>query len=217
MPADQGPLWQLLKRVAKNDHRVTDAMRLLSPLFDTGGRGKFDLVSAHNADERSMIPALTKATHEQVKRVIFVSLGDDLKSCGQLDQDEVVLLRQGMNLGDSLWLAIWDKNRYWLAEGFKKGPGPDVGKKLENLLRGCLGVALENALAAAMKGSRNWQSHRACIGNGIWDCALYYVGYVAIGDKARAERLEPLLKLLPRMIPVCARKSQPGTWIVLIA
>jgi len=215
MPNDNGVLGQVLKRVLRDDRAVSNIFRRLSAYFDIAGRKRYELTSGHyGADEGKMVSALAKATQRQVKRAIFLSASG--KGQSTLTPDEMYQLKQGLSLGDSLWQALWDKNRYWLMDGFRKGPGDDLRLKLECALRDALGRPLEAALQESLKAHPVWLRHRACIGNGVWDCLNYWIGFSALNDKFRLGRLDPLFELLPHQLPVSERKNEPGTWIVLI-
>jgi len=215
MPADKKALWQLLKSVTKNDRLATEVTDRLSSMFEAAQRGHLDLASSYNANNDSVASALSSATQRQIKKITFVSVSS---KSAPLTHDELYLLSQGLSVGDSLWQALWDKNRYWLEQGFKKLPRSAGSQaKFEATLRAALGAALETAVWETLKSAGRWKKHRASIWNGIWDCLYYYTGLSAVGETARAAKLEPLIKIAARMLPVSDRKEERNSWIVLIS
>jgi hypothetical protein len=218
MPVDKKALWQLLKSLTKNDRLATEVTDRLTPMFEAAQRGHLDLASSYHADNDPVAAALSSATQRQIRKIAFVSISNNGRQNGPLTHDELYLLSQGLGVGDSLWQALWDKNRYWLEQGFKKVPRAAGSQaKFEATLRATLGAALETAVWETLKNAGRWKKHRASIWNGIWDCLYYYTGLHAVGETARATKLEPLIKIAAKMLPVSDRKEERNSWIVLIS
>ncbi len=216
MSNDHKLLWQQVQILAKDDKVVARARDNLSGLFDAAKSGKFELANQYAADDRRIAQALATALRleaAQIARVSAAAKGPP--TAAGLSPDELYSLDQGFKLGPALWEALWEKHRWVWQEGFRRGPGEAARKRLERALLVTVGRQLEAALWKTLEDSPRWRRHRACIFNGIWDAVVYYLGFIALGNKERAVRLEPLIKLLPRILFFCARNEELNSWLVL--
>lgn len=217
MSSDHKLLWQQVQNLAKDDRAVARARDALSDLFEVAKRGKFELANKYSADGRQIAQALTSALRLASVQVAMLPID----AADPLDPkiftgEEICSLRQGFKLGAGLWEALWDKFNWARKEAFRLGPGEAARKRFEQVLRLTVGRPIEEAVWKTLERSPHWKNQRACIANGIWDAMLCYLSFVALGDKARASRLEPLVKLLPRIMFVCARNEALESWLVLI-
>lgn len=55
------------------------------------------------------------------------------------------------------------------------------------------------------------------LGNSLWDSLFYYLGFVIAGKAEQVKELTPLIRLLPRAIPLGQKRDEPGVWFVLVA
>ena len=48
-------------------------------------------------------------------------------------------------------------------------------------------------------------------------CLLFFLNSFLNGDREELERMKPLVKLLPKAIPLGEKRDEPGPWVVLVA
>jgi len=216
MSNDHKLLWQQVGSLAKDDRMVARAKDCLSDLFNYAGRGRFDLGPDLFSNQQDLADALGAALKRKDVSVVTVSIDDDEQpDSDTFSPDEICRLNQGFKLGPSLWEALWARYNWAWQEGFRQGPGEDARKRLERVLLLTVGRKLEAAVWKTLEDSPRWRRHRASISNGIWDCVRYYLGFIILGDKQRAGRLENLIKTLPRALFFCARDEEMLDWLVL--
>lgn len=217
MSNDHKLLWQQVQNLARDDRMVARARDSLSGLFEAAQRGKFELASHYQADPSSLAKALATALRRQPIKVVTVSI-DDRKplDADELAAGEIFSLDQGFKLGSSFWEALRFKYHWTWQEAFRQGPGEAARLRLERALLFTFGRPLETAVWKTLESSCRWKRQRARIYDGIWDCVLLYLGFIALGDKDRAGRLEPLVRLLPRYFFYCARDEDLASWLVLM-
>ncbi len=216
MSNDHKLLWQQVQNLAKDDRMVARARDNLSGLFEAARRGKFELADQYAPNDRHVAQALASALRLKSAQVTGVSIGNAPLDAAQMTPQEIFSLNRGFKLGPSLWQALWDRHHWVWQEGFRRGPGEAARKRLERALLVTVGRQLETAVWKTLQDSPRWKAHRACIFNGIWDCMVLYLGFVALGEKERAGRLEPLVKVLHRALILSARDDALGSWLVLI-
>jgi hypothetical protein len=153
-------------------------------------RGLFGEVSASKVAFVSLSNPFPKPewmTHEVYKSSLLDSFRDSLR------------VSLGSSLLDSLRVSFRDSLRASLL--------PSLGSSLLDSLRDNLLDSMEASLTASF-----WDS--------IWDilgCSLFYFLRFAIAGKAEGvEKLRPLIRLLPKAIPLGLKKDDLGTWLVLV-
>lgn len=78
------------------------------------------------------------------------------------------------------------------------------------------GGNLESSLWRSLRDNF-WGSLRDSLGSSLWRSLFYFTGFALAGKKEEVARLTPLVKLLPKAIPLGEKKDEPGVWLVLVA
>ncbi len=216
MASDKKSLWSDLGPLARDKRLLSDAVDALDKLFEAASRGRFDLSSGAWLNAAEAAGPIGRAIGAKVTRVHFVAADSgDLKEPA-FSVEEALRLMQGLKPGDSLWWAIWHRNRYAWSVGLERHLGGRRKSLVDESLLANLGRGLDDALRTTLdRGARRFRSFHACLFNNIWDCVHYLVGLAVIGDKGRVENLIPLVKQLNRYIPFSNKTAEPATWICL--
>ncbi len=216
MAVDQAVLWKFLMPLVSDKKLVSESLSRMKSLFETANRGKYDLSRQSYFSETDAAKAIAEAIGRPVKRVVSISVAKKTLGPPELAQDEVFLVNQGLNIGDSLWQALWDRHNYRVTTGLKTKFGSDFKDKLSAALKQSLCDDLSNAMLAALQGKR-WSRHGACLWNNAWQAIVYFVASAALGERRRCDELADLVRLLASGLPLCNKNSDPQVWIVLVA
>jgi len=182
--------------------RAASAASVLAPLFSLAGEnGRLALVDAALADAAVTGRLLSAALGQPVRRVEFVSRAALLDLTGQA----AARLQRNFaaDAGCGFELMLWSL--------FGRGVWEQLDEiRLQDRLRLGLHYYLGHALKRHfLEPPLAWDS--------VWSSIVYYVGAILIGDEQLTERLEPLVGLLTRAIPLAEKNKETGVWLVLAA
>ena len=107
----------------------------------------------------------------------------------------------GGSLGASLRASLWDSLR----------------ASLRDSLRDSLWASLRDSLWASLRLSLG-ASLGASLRDSLWASLFYRLGFALAGDREKAGRLAPLVRLLPSCVPLGQLKegaAEPGAWLCL--
>ena len=213
---DQKRLLGFLGEYAKNKTMVPPAMALFEPFFSIAEAQNYPLAAASDALCQEAAAAITAATGLTVTEVVAISSADapDTRTAWLTEKAYRGSIQYKYSLGNSLrdgygrWagleLSLSDRfgNGFWngLGEGFWMSVPGDLWHSLQINLTGRYHVTLGDSL---------WYSLQISL------CLT--LASVVSGDEDRLERLAPLLRLLPRALPIGHAADEPGTWFVLFA
>jgi hypothetical protein len=88
---------------------------------------------------------------------------------------------------------------------------------LEECVEDALGNIAEDCLMRNFDADFDTRQLRNNLRNNIWAVLFYFLAAVLTADSDSMDRLAPLVELLPRAIPLGAKKGEPSTWLVLTA
>ncbi len=211
MPTDMEVLQRLLAGDAEGQRLVAGINGILSPFF-AAAREDYRLSPASELKARRVISAIAQATGRHVGQVIFI------------DRLHPARNRRRRSLFQLVPDRLDDRVR-------EDHLDEDLGQVLHASLGDTVGFCVErdrlNAAASALLASL-WPDLRrrlrfddrvsgAAARNGLWVSLLYLIGFFLIGNEPRLKRLLPLVKLLPRAIPLGTSVRDPDTWYVLVA
>ena len=191
MPVDRVALEAFLLKHAKGPAAVRSAMEEMEPFFLIAERGKYPLASESEELRAEAAKAIALAIGGAAPRVVFVSLANPYSKPERMSQEAYVT-----SLGDSLWASLWASIRASLGDRFWDSLGDRFRDSLGDSLWASLGDSL-------------WAS--------LGDSLFYYLGFTIIGDRKMVKRLTPLIRLLPRAIPIGEKKGEPGVWFAHVA
>lgn len=192
----------LRKSQPKDETLAGRAVEVFGPFCQIAAKGQYLLAKPSSVLNREAKKALTLAFGKPVKRVIFLSARKPTPRYfrGQLKPDYLEdqlfdlfheQLRRGLSQETeaSLWYGLSDGLIEPLGQGFKRRHG----------VKGTIGALLADSL-------------REVLEQGLFA----YLGLVVLGNKEEAEKLEPLIQLLAKAIPIAQKRKKPATWFVLV-
>jgi len=205
---DRKRLLGFLGEYAKNKTMVPPAMALFEPLYRIAEAQNYPLAAANEALCQEATKALAAATGLTVTEVVAISSADapDTRTAwltekayrGSIRCSLGNSLRDGYGSWAGLELSLSDRfgNGFWngLGEGFWESVPDDLWQSLQVSLTGRYHVTLGYSL---------WHSLQISL------CLT--LGSVVSGDEDRLERLTPLLRLLPRALPIGHAADDTGT------
>lgn len=181
-------------------------MHKLYPLFDRAELGAFELGDA--ADEY-IRAAIGLAIGRPVTRIVRVS-------CQALarmpsGQRRACLSREGANLRLSVWIAVLYRrsDERVAAIGYERKV--ELERELWEAFLGGLRAAFDAKFIPLLGRDLALQCW-----NSLAEPIAYHLAFRIAGHVDAADELEPLLALLPSMLPLCELERERGTWLVLV-
>jgi len=211
MPTDKEALQLLLAGGADGQRLVAGITGVLSPFFDAAHEG-YQLSPAAGLDARRVASAIAQATGREVLKVVFI---DRLHPARNFRRRRLFRLVEDI---------VDDRVR---EDHLNEDLGQVLHASLGPTAAFCVGPERLNEAAAGLL-AHLWPELRsrlrfdsrvlgAAARNGLWTGLLYLLGFFLIGNQDRLKRLLPLIKLLPRAVPIGTSLKEPGTWYVLVA
>lgn len=193
----------LLRQSQPKDETLAGrAVEVFGPFCQIAAKGQYLLAKPSSVLNREARKALRLAFGKPVEKVIFLSARKPTPRYfrGQLDPDYLKdqlsdLFHKHLRLGlsqeteASLWYGLSDRLIEPLGQGFKRKHGA----------KGTIGARLADSL-------------REILEQGLFA----YLGFIVLGNKEKAERLEPLIQLLAQAIPIAQKRKKSATWFVLV-
>ena len=242
MPVNRKALRSFLVRHAQNPDRVPEAMKLLDPFFRRAESGRYPLAPAKKLDRKAMKDAIAKATDKPLAEVVFISLTHPFPKpdwmaksvCQDIFWGTIGVSIDNM-LGDSLvesssegidWRSFGDDLRDSLEdslresledslrEGFRGSLGNSPG--VDSFERNLEDSLIEN-LEYILRDNFGVNSVERNLEDGLQESIFSYLGFTILNDAEQIERFTPLIRLLPKAIPIGKKKGEPCTWLVLVA
>jgi len=234
---------QFLQERVKDPGRVQDALRFLEPFFCIIEKGSYPLVEESEDARKEIVATLSAVfqTRQQVTVDVLAANGDPVRhqkprgeyweeygrgpvgwnwdlaqqlffrdfrgpltQCLGLDpEDDSLLDPFGTTAFHEIQHAVWEI----------------IGEKLQPVL-GLL-VDLQSEIDLQERVSGNYMG-RDNVVQALWHDAikpslLFYLGFIIGNDLDHAQRLQPLISLLPKAIPIGKRDEDGDTWLVFIA
>jgi hypothetical protein len=195
-----------------------DAMEHLNGLFRLTDSGRYDLAPAGTIDRQRIASAITQTCGRPVDRLQLISLDRPFPRPAGMTDEEYACRMQPL---------IWEAVKKALGPKFGDFLGPRLAR-----LQPVLGPALSHELWANLNSAflnELWQHLRNNLAIGIDDSVeigllesmraalLAFLGYALAGQDAEMGRFKDLILLLPKALPLGEKKTEPGTWLVLVA
>jgi hypothetical protein len=194
----------------RDDRRfIAGVMRLLEPLFVNAEKGEYQLHERWRLKKSSIAKAIAVATGLHVRQVEYVSFSAPVPR-----QD---------------WMTD-DAYGYYLDVGFAHAvrrsvdPWFDAVLKESHKSRFAHGHADRDAAEELFRESFGNKLHAAINGK-LFSGATYpveavltdFIAFALTGRESSVESMAPLMRLLPRAIPLGKRSDREDTWNVLVA
>jgi len=204
-------LREFLEKHARHPERLPAALEIIQPFFRPTEPPTYGLSSPDGIRSLEATDSLGRAIGQPVTRAIFISAAEVIGRAESPVPDACVLaLGEGLRqrLDDRLWHCLGNKlwqdcgRRLW--DSFPER----FGQQLVQAIQGSLGA---NRLDSLLYGLRD------VVGDCFTDGLFYYLGAVAIGNEELARRFVPLIRLLPRAVPLGEKAGQTDTWFFLTA
>jgi len=211
MPTDKEALQRLLAGGVEGHRLVFGINGVLTPFFIASEEG-YRLNRAAELHARDVMAAITKATGRDVRQVVFIdrlypARNKRRRTSFYPTEEPVDYGVREDHLDQDLGQVLHDR----LGQTVEFCVGPEQLQSAGSALLSCLWPGLRRQLrfdGAVLDAAAR---------NGLWVSLLYLLGFFLIGSESRLRRLLPLIKLLPRAIPVGTSAKEPDTWYVLVS
>ncbi len=197
-------------RLSKDDRRyIARIMRLLEPLFVNAENGTYPLQERWRLKKKSIARSVYEITREHVSEVEYVSFSAPVPRQDWMTDQAYAYYREV-----SFAYAVRSSVDPWFDAVLKRthaarySYGHADRKSGEDLFREAFG----NRLHAAVNG-------------GLFSGAAYpmeailtdFTAFALTGNESVVEPMYPLMRLVPKAIPLGFKKDHEGTCIVLVA
>lgn len=196
-----------------NAARVRKSFKLLEPLFEIAGSGKYELSPpAGNFDKAARAIWLATGTEANGDRIIPVQASRLIERPEWMSSKVSHEFWSEHRMRDDLWAAVNASIQITLEDylyanrrkPLDKGLESSVTTKLESVLMKTLITDLVNSLEKST-GTRSTTSLRSSV--------FFFLGCAMSGHGAGADNMSHIIKLLPDAVPLGERPD--GKWLVL--
>jgi len=208
---------QFLEENAKDKKLLGHALESITVFANIVADKTYRLTPTAQADLQEIAGAIASITGQPIKKVILVSAASPDPA---LTKD-----RDGFN-GRTLWSGIestlWDqlhsKHKLSLWDGFERGGRKcrELGNELWLKLEAHVGRDLKAVFTRSVSSNIGYDLTEAGA-NHLWYGLFYFVGFCLNGNVDKIQKLAALISLLPKVIPLGEKRSEPGTWYALVA
>lgn len=200
-------LQSFLSEHIQDGDRVGWLMGLLEPFFQRAESEAYEFAPEGELDFEGVKAAIARAVGQEVAGVNFVSLESSPKP--KLGEHSFA---SGLwrNFGDT---GLGDELAFRLQTGLLDSLGDPIS---EVVLMDPMRKSLHTGLYYKLWG-RPAFSFMASLWDSLTVSLFYFLGFAVAGKAETSERLVPLIKLLPRAIPLGVKGDEPQTWLVLTA
>lgn len=185
---DRGVIRKILVENGVSAKRTDDTISLMEPFYRMAEVGRYGLCEVSEIIERRAEEAIALVTGKEVNGIIFVSIKESFPEPKRMTTPVAC----EVSLKASLMDSFWDSFKFSLSD------------------------RLRASLRASLKASFR-DSFSDSLGVGLWVSLFYYYGFTLVHAQENAERLTPLIQLLPYAIPFGEKKGEPGVWLVAVA
>lgn len=210
-------LRDLLSSVAGREAAVTDAIKALMSFMQKVATGKLIAPSASAVDPEEVVTAIGQATGQPVRGVIFVSAAEPFPRPAWVSK---LTYRQlvAQAFSDSVDQTLEERLRRRFSADLQRNFGLNKGFIRQLMVK--VQTMLSDALVEAFETGLGWATGQrppfGLAGN-LRSAVFYLLAFAAAGDTSRVSELVPLVRLLPRAVPVGDLRHDPDTWLVLVA
>jgi len=182
---------------------------LIKPFYGIAESGKYPLAAAKRLNKREIAEAIAAATRAKVGGVEYVSVSAPVLRLGWMSDDGYQRYRdigfaQVIRMSTDPWLEVVLKNEYGLYIDGRRAER----EAADDLFRASFGNTLHRAINGTLFSGAAYPVEVAFV---------HFIASVLSSDSAMIERMIPLIRLLPRAIPLGIRKGSDGVWNVLVA
>lgn len=189
--------------------RVEPLMVALKPFFAIAARLKYPLFPSWRLRKSRIAAAIASATRAKVGGVEWVSASTPVQRLGWMSDDGYQRYRdigfaQVIRMSTDPWLEVVLKNEYGLYADERRAER----EAAEDLFRASFGNTLHRAINMTLFSGAAYPVEGAFV---------HFLAFALANDADLIRRLIPLMRLLPRAIPLGIRKGSDGVWNVLVA
>lgn len=204
MTVNRHALEMFLSVYATNQTLVKPAMKELEPFFLLAEKGAYHHFASGNKELRAeAAKAIGKVLDIPAPKVVFVSPSHSSHhKLGWMSREEFdagLWANSENNLVDSLSINFTDYLRAMLGNSLWESLWEPIGRS------GLFTRSLWNGL------------NDATLWSGLTYSLFYYLGFTIIGEREKTDRFVPLIRLLPKAIPLSKKVDEPNTWFVCVA
>jgi hypothetical protein len=196
--------------LSKDDKRlIVGVMKLLEPLFEIAESGKYQLYPAKRLKKSDIAKALSVSIRSRVSQVEFVKHSAPVPKQGWMNDEGYSCYREigfahAIRVSTDPWLDTILKKEY----AMYCAAGTVDREAAERLFRQVFGNALHRAVNGSLFSGAAYPVEAALI---------QFIAFALTGNTSMTEWLIPLMRLLPRAIPLGMRSGPGEVWNVLVA
>lgn len=178
-------------------------MKEFEPFYLKAESGRHDLAKEEDVDVEEVKKSLKLATGRRVVNVVFVSVS------GTTERPEW-LTEKAVHYGFEFSLMHSLQN--WFGENRFQRAGPNPSRRRFDR---CFWSDYQD-LATGIATGELWGLMCDVEAN-LWTSLCYLLDFTLGDDQMQIDRITPLIRILPRAMPLCEMADEPGTWLVLVA
>lgn len=204
-------LREFLEVHARQPDALPAALEIVQPFFRPTEPPTYGLSTPDKVRSLEATDSLSRAIGQPVTRAVFISAAEVIGRSEPPSPDNRDLsLSAGLRLrlNDRLWHCLG--NKLW----------QDCGRRLWDNFPERLGQRLVREIQDSLGANRLdslLYDLRDVVGDCFSDGLFYYLGAVAVGDAELVRRFVPLMRLLPRVVPLGEKVGRTDTWFFLTA
>jgi len=207
MPMNASRVKRFLESRGRSAPLADAALQAAWPLYLVADRRRYELAGAVRLDAAPTVAAIAGATARKVERIVLYSCADARAFRAPPYGGDVPY---PSGLAGALFDAHWTHLARQSEERFGSGCRT-VKDELWNALRHDIVYPLQLEFWDDPDGPP-----RVGVGESVVTTLFYFFFAAAVGDGDRAALLDPLVRLLPRAVPVCEDPTQASAWLVAL-
>lgn len=197
-------------QLTRDDWRfISRVMRLLRPLFDNAEKRGYPLHERWRLKKSGIARTISLATDTRVRQVEYVSFSAPVPRQEWMT-DEAYAYYLEVGFAHAVFRAVGP----WFDAALRESHRPkfafghaDLGAA-EDLFAEAFGNTLHVAVNSGLFSGA---------ANQVTVPVIHFIAFALTGNEYAIEPLIPLMRLLPRAIPLGKRSDREDTWIVLVA
>lgn len=211
---------KLRKFLGKSD-RQYNLMAELEPFFKNAQAGNYPLAPASAELAREALAVLQSVFGQKaVIKVIFISLSKPFPQPDWMTK-EGYKAALSAHLLDNMWESLKhglkiSLSNYLIRTRFNNRDKISCGDNLVDSLWDNLIDSLWGNLWESIRNSL-WDKFCPNIEDVLEDVIFYFLSSALANNTKEVEKLRPLVRLLPKTVPLGVKKGEPGTWLLLAA
>jgi hypothetical protein len=218
---DRGEFRDKLTLLSRTDQAVIDViMSKCEPFFIRAEAGEYRFADPRDVKKRIVAEAVRSAAGARVRRIEVMSVSAPWDDWPPAFNDHVIKVSLHAFLNEGLMQKLWCKLEDVHMQTVRKvmiGTTTSM-TGLERILQETLQKPLWRSIRASIRNENLWPDD-------LWRelylcihyCLIFYIGFKVSGMEDDAAKLEPMIDILPEVIPLGAKRFSKSTQVVFAA